>query len=230
MPKLIDWGVRFDLVREAIVRVAAREGAAAVNFTSVAAELKLHPGTIRRSVEAADVLPHMGMAHIAGQRSRRNYLRGRRGHEYASLGHISWVLRALVPMGAEELEEERAWRALTSAPLDERCSKIRRSQDAEIDALVRSALLTWESAPGSVGHPAIESQATESQAIELQAFELRAIGLRALIDGLVAARCRADLSPEQAVECLEVHLLGLRRAPGREQETSVSPDASGSPR
>ena len=207
MPKLIDWGVRFDLMREAIVRIAARDGASAVCLASVAAELQISSSTLRRALSSPDVLPDMGVLWIARQRVRRTWRRGpQHGTEHGSVEHAIWCLVTEVPMHEEDVERERAWMHLTAAGASERTRKMRAEHDEVVDQLVRGVLVLIGSEAASRDHHATR--------------------LRALVDGLTLALCRSSITPEQARECLDAH---LREVP-REPELPVSLAAGGSPR
>jgi AcrR family transcriptional regulator len=203
MPRLIDWGVRFELIREAVVRVAARDGVAAVSIASVAAELHVSGATLRRTLDSPDVLPRMGAESLARERRYRRYIRGRPpGVEHGSVEHVVWILVAELPRDEQDLEQQRAWVQLTGTGASKACAELRSRDEDYLDALMPEVL-------GRLG----TLVATRSQ---------QAIRLRALIDGLVAALCREGVSVDDAVECLEtfVRELPLERASG------VSPDAA----
>ncbi len=113
MPKLIDCGVLFDLIREAVVRLAALGGVRAVTLTAVAAYLHVSPSTLRRTLLSPDVLPEMGVAWIERQRQYPRF-RGRpKGMVHGSVEHALLVISRELPTDEERLEHERAWRELT---------------------------------------------------------------------------------------------------------------------
>ncbi len=202
MPKLIDWGVRFDLMREAVVRLAARGGAGAVTLAAVAAELNVSPSTLRRTLDSPAVLPPMGVAWIARQRRYPRY-RGRpKGVVQGSPEHAALLLERELPDGEEALERERAWRELTGRDACAEVIELRDDHDGYLDALARHAV-------GLVllGDPPDEREV---------------ILLRAVMDGLTAAACRGSITLEQAPEALDHYLVALRGMTSR----PVSPDAA----
>jgi len=202
MPKLIDWGVRFDLMREAVVRLAARGGAGAVTLPAVAAELRVSPSTLRRTLDSPAVLAPMGVAWIARQRRYPRY-RGRpKGVEHGSPEHAAVLLARELPDGDESLERERAWRELTGRDACPEVIELRDDHDAYLDALANHA----------VG-------VTLPDATSLQR---EVILLRAVMDGLTAAACRGSITLEQAHDALDHYLAALS---GREARP-VSPDAA----
>ncbi len=98
MPRLIDWGVRYDLIREAVVRIAARDGAGAVTPDTVAAELACSTSTLRRTVVPIQGMSVMGLDWIQRQRVQRTYLRGRPvGSERGSVEYIVSALLIEIP-------------------------------------------------------------------------------------------------------------------------------------
>ncbi len=187
MPKLIDWGVRYELIREAVVRIAASKGAGGVSFASVAAELHISVSTLRRTLDSPSVLPQMGVSLLARARRQRRYMRGcPHGVERGSVEHVVWTLTSELPIDEEGLEQERAWVQLTGPGAGGACAELRRDDDDYLDALVRSALKRLGTDEAS-----------------------QAIHLRALLDGLSAARCREALTVEEALGCLDTFLRGL---------------------
>jgi hypothetical protein len=203
MPKLIDWGVRYELIREAVVRVAARDGLGGVSLPAVAAELRMSPSTLRRTVEPVDALPQMGAGLLARLRRQRRYLRGcPRGAANGSVEHMVWVLTAELPTDEEDLAGQRAWFELTGIGADESSAELRRADETYVDALIAGVLAKLGS--------------DETTRIE------QSILLRAVLDGLIAARCRETVTIEAAVECLD---RCLRQIPLKDA-SGVSPDAA----
>jgi hypothetical protein len=183
MPKLIDWGVRYELIREAVVRIAARHGAAEVSITSVAAELHVSASTLRRTVDWPGRLPDMGVSLLVRTRRHRRLLRGRpQGTELGSLEHYAFSLLGEVPCDEEEVEEQRAWVALTGAGATDVNAEARRVDEEHLDLLVARWLARLE--------------------VEAASEHTHAVHVRAILDGLVAARCRGTATFEEAQECL----------------------------
>ena len=190
MPRLVDWGARYEFIREAVVRVAARRGAAAVTLEGVAAELHVSTSTLRRALESPDTLPGMGVRWIARQRHYRRYLRGLPpGADRGSVEHAVWLLRSELPEVEEELEQERAWSQLVHGGVGEDIRELQQAEDAYVDALVRSVL---------------ELRQTEQSTREGQAITVRAV-----LDGLKAALCRQSITVDAAVQCLDTCLATL---------------------
>jgi hypothetical protein len=194
MPKLIDWGVRYELIREAVVRIAAREGAGGVSFVTVAAELRVSVSTLRRTLDSPNALPQMGTSLLARLRRQRRYMRGcPRGVERGSVEHVVWTLTSELPVTEEDLEQERAWVQLTGPGASEACTELRRGDEDYLDALMLGAL---------------KRLGTEESFRAQQT-----IALRALLDGLIAARCRETVTVDEALACLDTFLRGLPPEP-----------------
>jgi hypothetical protein len=192
MPRLIDWGVRFELIREAVVRIAAREGSGAVTIDSVAAELRVSSTTLRRTLSppTPEVLRGMGLDYIVRMRRIRSYMIGRPpGSELDSVEHIAWVLANEIPTDEQHLEQEQAWVQLTFLGAGEASVEHRVQHDAYLDSFVRGCLARLGT-----------EEATR---------EVVAIHLRALVDGLTSALCRSSISGEEATDCLTTHLRRL---------------------
>lgn len=116
MPKLIDYGVRFELMREAVVRLAAREGAAAVTLARVATEMNVSSHTLRRALARADALPVLGLGLIERQRRHRWLTTpGPRRIGSPALSRANATLALELPLNPARIEETRAWTALTTA-------------------------------------------------------------------------------------------------------------------
>jgi AcrR family transcriptional regulator len=205
MPKLIDWGVRFELIREAVMRVAARDGGAAVTVDSVAAELNVSGSTLRRTLASSDVLPYLGVEWIVRLR-RYAWFNQEAAVERGTLERAVRAVRSELPRDAEDLDRERAWAALTVVGSSDRVAKVRADYHEHLDELVTRVVARLE--PDE----------------ERREFEARR--LRALMDGLVAAACRSDLTTEQMLGVFDRHMSELmERAPD-----PISPDAAESPR
>ena len=202
MPKLIDWGVRFELMREAVVRLAAGGGAGAVTLTAVAAELRVSPSTLRRTLSSPDVLPEMGVAWIARQRQYPRF-RGRpKGVEHGSIEHAAWVIRRELPADEGALERERAWRELTTLDASPGSIELRDDHDAFLDGLVTSVV--------------------ELVSPHGASNELEAVRLRALMDGLNGAVCRGSITLEAMQTALDRHMSEF----GSRAETPLRPDVA----
>ena len=74
MVRVLDYGVRIEQAREAVLAIVARDGVAALNQVSLAAELGLSLATVKRSVSSAKVLPRLGVDLLA-RRFRREVTR-----------------------------------------------------------------------------------------------------------------------------------------------------------
>ena len=207
MPRLIDWGVRFELIREAVVRVAARDGGAAVTIASVAAELHVSGSTLRRTLDSSDVLPGLGAAWIERLRqySRFGVIKS---FEAGTAERVIQAIRCELPSNEEGLERERAWLALAVVGATARCSQLRDEHNEHLDrvaAVVVARLVTDE---------------------ERREFE--AMRLRALVDGLIAAICRGSTSLEQMHATFDRHMAELVEQAGL-VEPAETPGTPGSP-
>jgi hypothetical protein len=202
MPKLIDWSVRFDLMREAVVRLAASGGAGAVTLSAVAAELQVSASTLRRTLRSPDVLPEMGVVWIERQR-RYPRFRGRpNGVEHGSIEHATWVISRELPTDEEEVDRERAWRELTTLSASPRSIELRDDHLAFLDNLVTAAI--------GLALPDGTSN------------ELEVIRLRALVDGLTDAACRGSITGEQVLAALDRHMADLAEEAG----SPLNPDVA----
>jgi AcrR family transcriptional regulator len=194
MPKLIDWGARFELIREAVVRVAARGGGAAVTIDAVAAELNVSGSTLRRTLASPDVLPILGVEWILRERNFAWFNRDKTV-ERSELARAVAAVRSEMPRDAEDLDRERAWSALTELGASERIAKIRRERDKSLDALVTTL---------------VSRMTTDERRRDFEVLRLRA-----LMDGLVAASCRGYISIEQMLATYDRHTDELvAEAPG----------------
>jgi hypothetical protein len=188
MPKLIDYGVRFELMREAVVRLAAAGGAAAVTLAAVAQEVRLSTDTLRRTLRSPDVLPQLGVEHIARQRRHRDLTTP--GLHNPSLPMIERVKRSFeleLPLDEDRLVEGRAWIALTRSCALPAVLKHREAHESYLLALAARAV---EVVPEGV-----------RRCEQLRLF--------ALVDGLVAGGCSELLTPEEMTSVLRLHLEGL---------------------
>jgi AcrR family transcriptional regulator len=201
MPRLIDWGVRFELIREAVVRVAARDGGLGVTYASIAAELHVSGSTLRRTVDSTDALPYLGVAWIARLRQYARFNHAK-SIEVGSVAHVIKVIRRELPIDADEVDRERAWAALTAIGASEDCAKVRDEHHVFLDWLLAAA----------VARLLPDGQRTE--------FEV--LRLRALMDGLIAAVCRESITVEQMLAVFDRHISDLL-----EQTASpLSPDGA----
>jgi hypothetical protein len=195
MPKLIDWGLRFDLMREAVVRLAAGSGAGAVTLAAVAAELQVSPSTLRRTLSAPDVLANMGVDYIARQRQYLRFRSRPKGVEHGSIEHVAWVIRRELPTDEEARERERAWRELTTLGASPRSIELRDEHAAFLDSLANSVI--------ELLLPCSASK------------DLEVPRLRALMDGLTSAACRGSITVELMLAVLDRHLSDLVNGVGR---------------
>ncbi len=207
MPRLIDYSTRFELIREAVVRIAARSGGSAVTLSSVATEMRMSASTLRRTLRSPDVLPEIGVVWLARQRQQRRFRRALPLRiERGSIGHALWVLWGELPRDQEEVDQARAWTELTVVGTSERVARLRRDLDLVLDDEV--------------------AQILDVLSIPAADRELEGVRLRALLDGLTAAACRGTADAEQMRASLDAH---LRELVARAHDP-VSRVASGSPR
>jgi hypothetical protein len=71
MPRLIDYSVRFQCIREAVYTLTLREGANAISGPAVAAELGMSLSSVRRLLRSAESLPHLGLQWVEYRRRTR---------------------------------------------------------------------------------------------------------------------------------------------------------------
>jgi AcrR family transcriptional regulator len=205
MPRLIDYGVRFELIREAVVRVAAREGGAGVTIGSVAAELKVSGSTLRRTIDSSAVLPGLGVAWIDRMRQYPRFQLGKT-LERGTAERVIRTIRRELPIDDEELERERAWLALTGIGASGRCRESRDAHHAYLEGL--STLVVEQLVPDEARR------------------EFEATRLSALVDGLVAAACRGGISLEQMHATFDRHMAELVEQQAGSPDRPVSPGAA----
>jgi hypothetical protein len=214
MPKLVDLGVRFEFIREAVVRVAARDGGAAVTIASVAAELRVSGSTLRRTLDSSAALPGLGVVWIERLRQYSRY-GALKSFEVETVARVVGAIRCELPSNEEELECERAWAELTGVGAAGRCRELRDGHNEHLDRLAAAA--------------------GARLVLDGERREFEATRLRALLDGLIAAVCRGSLSLEQMHAVFERHMAELVRQTEPEPQVAspecpFSPDAAGSPR
>lgn len=187
MPKLIDYSLRFELIREAVVRIAARDGGRAVNLATIATEMQVSQSTLRRMLRSTDVLAETGVVWLARNRQRQRFLHKRpKTIQPGSLAHVKWVMWKELPLDAEEVEWARAWAELVATGAGVRITELRADHERWLDSLV--------------------AEAVAMLAVPVARSGLARVHLRALIDGLTAAVCAGRITPEQLQACLDVHL------------------------
>jgi len=74
MVRFLDYAVRIEQAREAVLAIVARDGVAALNQVTLAAELGLSLATVKRSISSSRVLPRLGVELLA-RRFRREVAR-----------------------------------------------------------------------------------------------------------------------------------------------------------
>jgi hypothetical protein len=225
MPKLIDYGVRFELMREAVLAIAAREGAQAVSAATVARHMRVSADTIRRSVASPAVLPHMGLELVARRRRVRRLMHGRGGQEAGSVEAALTRMQVELPLDDVRLEEARAWASLTWAivgvphhaalatPHDPTADEPQRGgerakqlenpdhHDTDVDTRVVELLQEREAVIADHVHDLVAT--TNLPAEENEQEQQR---LHALIDGLTARCVTGRLSPVDAGRVLAHHV------------------------
>jgi AcrR family transcriptional regulator len=203
MPRLVDWGVRYELIREAVVRIVARDGVAAVSMAAVAGELHVSLATLRRTLDRPDRLLQMGVSLLARQRRSRRLMRGcPPGVVRGSVEHIAWILAAELPKDEEDRDQQRAWIQLTGPGAGEAAANDRCTDDDYLDDLMVGIL--------------------ERLGTEMATRRQQAIRVRALLDGLIAASCREEVTADEAYNCLETCLRELPLEP----RVAVSPSGA----
>ena len=190
MPKLIDYSSRFELIREAVARIAARDGGTAVTVESVAAEMHISTSTLRRTLSTPDVLPEVGVVWLARQRQQRRFNRGLPLRiERGSVAQAQWLLWGELPGDQEDIDQARAWAELTVVGTSERVARLRRDRDLFLDDVV--------------------AQIVDFLGVPVPSRKLESVRLRALLDGLTMAACRGTVAPEQMRASLDAHLIEL---------------------
>jgi hypothetical protein len=130
-------------MREAVVRLAAEGGAAAVTLAAVADEVHLSTDTLRRTLRSPEVLPQLGVEHIARQRRHRDFTTpGLRNPAIPVIDRITRAVELELPLDEERLAEGRAWIALTSNCVLPAVRKHREAHESYLAALTGRAVET----------------------------------------------------------------------------------------
>ena len=194
MPRLIDYGVRFELTREAVIAVTLREGAAAVNLQTVSRELGVSVATVRRFLASAGALPQLGLEHI--ERQRRNRRMNGGGVSLLtnpSAQRLMAAVRLELPLTEQRLEEARVWDALVTAypgpVIDKFEERERRVRGHLFGALLHRLELPEEQRP------------------------LELLRLTAVMTGLTTQLVTGEITAEAAEEVIDHHLLDLAAHP-----------------
>lgn len=194
MPRLIDYGARFDLTREAVIAVTLRQGAAAVNMQTVSRELGVSVATVRRFLKGSGALPLLGLEHVERQRRNRRMTGGGVSlMSDPSVKNLMAAVRLELPLTEQRLEEARAWQALVAANCGPATDKFEEDQRQ-----------TWRHL---LGHLLYKMDLPE----ERRPLELQR--LIALMTGLTAQLVTEQISPDAAVEVIDHHLLDLAARP-----------------
>lgn len=221
MPKLIDYAVRFELMREAVLAIAARDGAQGVSAATVAKYMGVSADTIRRSVVSPAVLPHMGLELVARRRRVRRLMHGRGGQEAGSLAAALSRLQVELPLDEVRLEEARAWASLTwaivgvprhaaaaTAADEPRRGGERQKQldhpdhrDTDVDTRTLDLLREREAVMADLVRDLVATTGLPAEEHEREAHRLQA-----LVDGLTARCVAGRLSPEDAAGVVEHHV------------------------
>jgi len=196
MPRLVDYGARFEFLREAVCAIVARDGVAALSQLSVARELGLSLPSVKRSIRSAAVLPQLG-TELALRHHRQALLRLPRSERFVEHDcALDWLM-TLVPTSEQELVVARAWSALATGY-------------APADAVVRDHLTAWHELLAGGVHAFLRTlQHHGAAALEPVEVDTEALRLAALVTGLIAARCAAAASAEEARQVLAGHLRSL---------------------
>lgn len=186
MPKVVDYAIRFECIREAVYDIVLRDGVAAISLAAVAEELSMSESILRRLMASATDLPELGMQWV----QRREVTRWRsKDHQ----------LRGTSPA----IEGANALLALLPST-DETCA----------DARARRLLLRGFPASGWARSATAEDQRVLAVLVELavppdldeerRAFE--SARLTALVIGAREAACTGEITPEDAVSMVRRHL------------------------
>jgi len=192
MPKLIDYGVRFELIREAVLAIAAREGVQAITLARVAEQMQVSADTVRRTIRSPSVLPGLGLELVARRRRVRRLMRGRGGHPAGTVEGGVEALLVELPLDDERLEEARAWCSLTAShagAATDRAVELVREHDHLTRALVQEL----------VGALALSGEVRDVEAARLHA----------LVEGLTTRCVTGWLSSDEGRRVLEHHVHDL---------------------
>lgn len=216
MVRVLDYGVRIEQAREAVLAIVARDGVAALNQVTLAAELGLSLATVKRSVSSSRVLPRLGVDLLA-RRFRREVTRqgwpdtraefdcavacqvgalagGPLEGSVAEGTRDEWMvaLRALwcaLPRDDSAVEDARSWATLTAAfsGCDDVIRELRDEREAWITGLVEDVVDRFPMPIASRDHEAAL--------------------LLAVVTGLIDIAARGRVAPEVARAALIRHAL-----------------------
>jgi hypothetical protein len=238
MPKLVAYDGRFELIRMAVVRVAALEGAAAVSFARVGEELRLSPSSVRRTMQYHEgVLEVLGL-QLLQRRWNMRYRFGLSGREESeSLSRsvepvqvdestVRWwenerprvrpapvhrgiaQFRRLLPVDEDDVWDARAWAELVGGSGRHRLADVQQFIDWRHD-------LFDEGTRGVLARLDPEADPSERKVIvPVQ----DAVALRVRLDGMLVGLVERTLTIEEVDALVELDL------------AAFSPDGGGSPR
>ena len=189
MPRLIDYGVRFEFIREAVLRVCVRDGARALSAAAVAAEMQISVATLRRTMARIEALPALGAGFIMRQRAiRARVNRGRVGLTPVQLAQH--ILERELPLDEERLHEELAWSQIVHTFRDDdSVRKYWQQHEDDLDA-VMSGLAKLLEVPEEVRPREI-------------------LRLRALHSGLASGICAGRVTADDARAVVQAHVAEL---------------------
>ncbi|MEO5651196.1 MAG: hypothetical protein ABIN79_13990 [Marmoricola sp.] len=190
MPRLIDYGARFELAREAVLAVTLRDGAAAVNMQTVSRELGVSVATVRRFVSNAQGLPQLGLGFIERRRMVRRFTGGGvAALRDPPLQRLMAAVRLELPLTEGQLAQDRAWEALVAA-----------NSGPTIDKFVEDQQAEWQHLAGAV---IVALGVPEAQR------PLEVATLIALMNGLLVQLVSAEITPGIAIAVIDPHLFDL---------------------
>lgn len=190
MPKIVDYAVRFDCIREAVYAITLREGADAIDLPAVAEELSMSVSSVRRLLCSAVHLPELGLQWV----DRRARIRSRRPVATGSAASQPWVaageaLLLELPATPGLRDDALVWSRLTLGfSTRDWARDARNGQQLLLSTLVDRAI-------------------PEELAAAEREFETTR--LLALMMGATEAVCTGAIRPEESVPMVRRHLADL---------------------
>ena len=189
MPRLVDYAARKEFIGEAVIRLAASEGAELITVPRVARDLEVSGDTIRRFLGDRSPLHVTALTLIVRRRIHRGMMGPGQRMDDPAFVRVRGVLLQALPLDEERTAEWAAWTVLTSAFPDDHVTTVLHDADHARADLMERALLLLEVPEGQ--------------------REVEAVLLQALLEGMTGALLRGWATPEQVTRALESHLAAL---------------------
>ncbi|MFF5488456.1 TetR/AcrR family transcriptional regulator [Streptomyces virginiae] len=202
MPRQVDHAGRRRLIAEAVCRLADERGLEGVTLRDVAARAQVSMGAVQRCFRTKEEMLVFALGHIGEQimeRVRARLVRSPAQSAGTALGH---AVTEIALLREEHRAEARVWLAFVAqAAVSEVLARTLRANYATMqEAFTRLIAEAGEDAEAG----------EEADGAGRRGAEREARTLLALADGLTTHVLIGHLTPQEAYEVLDAHLVGLR--------------------